>query len=48
MQDLVNNWMQREKGWDDLENFQRLGGEAWLCDGLQTNIKTGINSDSIA
>lgn len=39
--------MQREHGSDDVDLLNDNGGTEWLMKGLKTNIKTGIDSNSI-
>lgn len=44
---LVNGWKQRERGDEDLEYFQKKGGEEWLIHGLKTDPVQGIDPRTI-
>ena len=44
---LVNGWKQRERGDEDLEYFQKKGGEDWLTHGLKTDTENGIDPRTI-
>ena len=44
---MVNKWMQREHGSDDLDYYEEQGGEEWLEKGLKTDFKNGISSETI-
>ncbi len=45
--DLVNKYMQREHGSDDVDFMESKGGEQWLANGLLTDMKNGISPESI-
>ena len=47
LKEMVNKWMQREHGSDDVDYFEEKGGEEWLVDGLKTDLQNGIKSDTI-
>ena len=47
-QDMVNGYMVREKGTEDVDYIQEKGGVEWLTNGLKTSLETGINSNSLA
>jgi len=46
-QDMVNGYMQREKGTEDVDLIQNRGGEKWLFNGFQTTLDFGITDASI-
>ena len=44
---IVNKYMQREHGSDDIDFVDQMGGMPWLETGLNTSFSHGIHSDSI-
>lgn len=46
-QKLVNGWMQREQGDEDVQFLVSKGGYRWLGDGLKTDLEQGIHPNSI-
>lgn len=47
LQDLVNKWIQREHGSDDVDQLNDLGGIEWLEKGLKTDSKKGFTTSTI-
>lgn len=47
LKDIVNMYMQREHGSDDVDFVYQEGGYEWLQKGLNTDLNNGINSDTI-
>lgn len=47
LKELVNMYMQREHGSDDVDFMYQEGGYEWLQGGLQTDVNLGIKTDSI-
>lgn len=47
-QDIVNAYMQREKGTEDIDYIQDKGGMNWVYKGFQTNSQHGINSKTLS
>lgn len=47
LKDVVNMYMQREHGSDDVDFLYQEGGYEWLQKGLKTDINSGINSSTI-
>ena len=46
-QDLVNYYMQREKGTEDIDLLEEKGGLNWLYTGFKTDINKGINKKTV-
>lgn len=44
---LVDGWLQRERGDEELELFKKKGGEKWLVDKLRTDVNHGIDPRTI-
>jgi len=44
---LVNNWKQREKGDEDVQFYQSKGGRDWLLKGLKTHESNGFDTGTI-
>ena len=44
---LVETWRQRKVLCEEVDLLEQRGGMAWIEQGLQTNFKTGISSNSI-
>ena len=44
---LVDNWLQRESGYEEVEKLVDEGGEKWIEKGLNTSLKNGIKSSTI-
>ena len=47
LKDIVNMYMQREHGSDDVDFLYQEGGYDWLKKGLKTDLDNGISSDTI-
>ncbi len=47
LKDLVNKWLMREHGSDDIDFYDERGGDEWLKNGLQTDFKNGIKASTI-
>ena len=47
LKELVNKYMQREHGSDDIDYLEENGGLPWLQTGIQTSPEKGIKTDSI-
>jgi len=48
LKDVVNMWMQRETGSEEVDYLSRKGGDAWIQQGLNTDFKRGINAATLA
>lgn len=48
LKEVVNLWMQRETGSEEVDYLARKGGDEWIHQGLNTNFKTGISTTTIA
>ena len=46
-QDIVNGYMLREKGIEDINLIQDKGGQSWLINGFKTNMETGIDEKTL-
>ena len=46
-QDLVNYYMQREKGKEDIDLLEEKGGANWFYNGFKTDINKGIKATTI-
>ena len=46
-QEIVNSYMQREKGTEEIEFIQIKGGQEWLINSLKTSTTSGISENSI-
>lgn len=44
---IVNKYMQREHGSDDIDFVEQMGGNQWLETGLATDFKNGVNSSTL-
>lgn len=44
---IVNKYMQREHGSDDIDFVEQMGGNQWLETGLATDFHKGINSSTL-
>ncbi len=42
-QELMNAWMTRKNGYEDIELYQANGGDDWLLDGTKTDSENGID-----
>lgn len=47
LKEIVNKWLQREHGSDDVDFLKDMGGNDWLKDGLKTDFENGIDSNSV-
>ena len=47
LKEIVNKWLQREHGSDDIDMVQEQGGVNWLEKGLNSSIKNGIDTSSL-
>jgi Ca2+ transporting ATPase len=47
-QDIVNGYMQREKGVEDIDLIQEKGGQSWLLNGFKTSLETGIDEKTLS
>lgn len=47
LQQLVNGWMQREKGDEEIMLYKKNGGEKWLADSLKTDHEHGISEGTV-
>ena len=47
LKQLVDQWLQRETGSEEVDNLVARGGYNWLQNGLKTNIKTGIDESTM-
>lgn len=45
--DVVNKYMQREHGSDDVDFLEQKGGDQWLERGLLTDLKNGIQMENL-
>lgn len=48
LKQLVDQWLQRETGSEEVDNLVARGGYEWLQRGLKTDIKNGIDESTIA
>lgn len=48
LKDLVNKWMQRETGSEEVDRAEHVGGDAWIVSGLHTDIKAGIAAATVS
>ena len=46
-QQIVNGWLQRERGDEDLTLLENRGGEKWLMEKLKTDPDNGVHPDSL-
>lgn len=46
-QDIVNAWLTRKDGTEDIRMIQQAGGDAWLLNGVQSDSAKGIDPSSI-
>ena len=46
-QDIVNCYMVREKGIEDINLLQDKGGEKWLLNGFKTSLEFGIDEKTL-
>ena len=47
LKEIVNKWLQREHGSDDIDYVEDNGGDQWLKTGLRTNFELGIDESSV-
>lgn len=47
LKEIVNKWLQREHGSDDIDYVEENGGINWLENGLKTSIKDGIDVSTL-
>lgn len=47
LKEVVNKWMQRETGCEEVDYAERSGGAEWLARGLQTDLQRGIGATSV-
>ena len=48
LKQLVDQWLQRETGSEEVDNLAARGGYEWVQRGLKTSVKNGIEESSIA
>ena len=48
LRELVDQWLQRETGSEELDTLLAKGGYDWLARGLKTDLKNGISEASIS
>lgn len=48
LKQLVDQWLQRETGSEEVDNLAARGGYAWIQKGLKTHVKNGVDECTLA